>query len=183
LAVKELDKSLPVSDGVNDQLERQLEDKIKNDSVADKVEIERGEGEFVKLTIPNEISFDFDSAVIKPDFRPIIVKFADVILKNEIRRVTVVGHTDSFGAETYNKNLSVRRAEAVKEEFASHGVSSTGMLAIGKGASEPRADNDTDAGRASNRRVEIFLEPDPGLVEQSPVLQMPAHSAEDGADQ
>ena len=72
--------------------------------------------------------------------------------------VTIVGHTDSTGAETYNQSLSQRRAAAVLAELSRLGVSASRMQAVGRGEDEPRASNDTAAGREQNRRVEILLQ-------------------------
>ena len=78
--------------------------------------------------------------------------------------VTVVGHTDSSGSDAYNQDLSVRRADAVVRELADRGVPDSIMRAEGRGESQPRADNATEAGRQLNRRVEILIEPDPSTV-------------------
>jgi outer membrane protein OmpA-like peptidoglycan-associated protein len=72
----------------------------------------------------------------------------------------VVGHTDSTGAEAYNQSLSLRRAESVVSELGNRGVPRGMMTAEGRGELEPRADNDSEAGRQLNRRVEIFVQPD-----------------------
>ena len=69
--------------------------------------------------------------------------------------IDVIGHTDNKGSETYNQKLSVRRAQAVKDYMVSEGIDAGIVDVIGKGESEPVASNDTDEGRAKNRRVEI----------------------------
>lgn len=142
-----------------DRQEEELKQQIESERMAHAVEVERVREDLLKLTLENEVSFDFDSAAIKPAFRPTLEKLASVLAKYDRNRVTVVGHTDSTGAETYNESLSLRRAEAVKSELALRGVPPTLMTAIGRGESEPRATNATEAGRQLNRRVEIFVQP------------------------
>jgi len=73
-------------------------------------------------------------------------------------RIRVVGHTDSVGSETYNQQLSEKRARATADYLISQGVSSSQVSVEGRGESEPRASNSTADGRAQNRRVEIYLQ-------------------------
>jgi OOP family OmpA-OmpF porin len=71
--------------------------------------------------------------------------------------VEVAGHTDSVGSEEYNMGLSDRRANSVKDYLISQGITATRLTARGYGESQPVASNDTDAGRAQNRRVELIV--------------------------
>jgi outer membrane protein OmpA-like peptidoglycan-associated protein len=142
-----------------DQQERELKQQIASERMQHAVEVERVREDLLKLTVENEVSFDFDSAAIKPAFQPTLAKLGDVLRKYDRSYVTVVGHTDSIGSATYNEGLSVRRAEAVRAELARQGVPASRMQAIGRGMSEPRATNATEAGRQLNRRVEIFVQP------------------------
>jgi outer membrane protein OmpA-like peptidoglycan-associated protein len=71
--------------------------------------------------------------------------------------VTVVGHTDNTGGDAVNDPLSRDRAEAVRNYLAARGLDPARVTVQGRGAREPVAGNDTEAGRAANRRVEIFL--------------------------
>jgi outer membrane protein OmpA-like peptidoglycan-associated protein len=73
--------------------------------------------------------------------------------------IEVAGHTDSVGAADYNQRLSERRASAVANYLGSRGVMRDRMIVVGAGESRPIASNDTEAGRAQNRRVEITLVP------------------------
>ena len=142
-----------------DRQERELRQQVADERMAHAVEVERVRDDLLKLTLANEVSFDFDSAAIKPTFRPTLEKLADVLGKYDRNMVTVVGHTDSVGAEVYNESLSLRRAESVMQELALMGVPRSRMSALGKGEREPRATNATDAGRQLNRRVEILVQP------------------------
>jgi outer membrane protein OmpA-like peptidoglycan-associated protein len=125
----------------------------------EQLQIERVRDDLLKLTLENEVSFDFDSAAVKPAFRPTIDKLASVLTKYDRNLVTIVGHTDSTGGESYNESLSLRRAETVMQELSVRGVPRSRISALGRGESEPRASNANEAGRQLNRRVEILVQP------------------------
>ncbi|MOA44531.1 Outer membrane porin F precursor [compost metagenome] len=74
-----------------------------------------------------------------------------------VTSVKVIGHTDSQGSDAYNQALSERRASSVAEYLISQGLAPSKVTSQGRGESEPIADNETDAGRAQNRRVELHL--------------------------
>lgn len=142
-----------------DRQERELRQAVADERVAKEVEVERVRDDLLKLTLANEVSFDYDSAAIKPTFRPTLEKLADVLAKYDRNRVTIVGHTDSTGSESYNQILSERRSASVRSELVGLGVPAGMMTATGRGEAEPRATNATEAGRQLNRRVEIFVQP------------------------
>ncbi|MBN2284674.1 MAG: OmpA family protein [Deltaproteobacteria bacterium] len=103
------------------------------------------------------VLFDFDLSLLKDDARMLLNELGTV-LKTELPSVYVVlmGHTDSTGAERYNDNLSMKRAEAVKSYLASTiGIDPNRLIMKGFGESHPAAPNDTEEGRSLNRRVEI----------------------------
>jgi outer membrane protein OmpA-like peptidoglycan-associated protein len=101
--------------------------------------------------------FDFDSSNLKEASKDNIKKLAASLNQYPGTDIKVIGHTDSRGAETYNMSLSERRAAAVKAYAVSQGVPSARLSTVGKGFSEPIGDNATEAGRATNRRVEIVI--------------------------
>jgi len=111
----------------------------------------------LKLDIPSDISFDTGRADIKPNFRPILDRFAQTLNANPGTTVRIIGHTDSTGTDAVNEPLSVNRAASVRQYLADRGVSATRIAIDGRGSREPIADNATAAGRAQNRRVEIFV--------------------------
>ncbi len=140
-----------------DRQEADLRDQLAKERADHAVEVERVRDDLLKVTLANEVSFDVNSAAVKPAFQPSLAKVADV-LKRYDSKMTVVGHTDSSGSESYNQQLSERRAEAVRAELIRDGVPAERLSAAGRGESEPRADNATAAGRAQNRRVEILVQ-------------------------
>lgn len=111
----------------------------------------------LKLEVPSDVSFDVGRADIKPNFRPILDKFAQGLEANPAATVRIIGHTDSTGTDAINNPLSVDRAEAVRDYLAPRGVAAQRVAVDGRGSREPIADNSTEAGRAKNRRVEIFV--------------------------
>lgn len=102
-----------------------------------------------------DVNFEFDSAVLTMGAEGILDDVAEKLRANENVRVRIEGHTDAVGSDSYNQDLSQRRADSVADYLASQGVSTDRMRTIGYGESQPVASNDTDAGRAENRRVEL----------------------------
>ena len=141
-----------------DRQETELRDQLASERAQHQVEVERVREDLLKLTLANEVSFDVDSAVIKPAFQPTLAKVAEVLTRYGDNEVTIVGHTDSTGSDAYNQSLSQRRAAAVLAELERLGVPASRLQARGEGESEPRASNTTAAGREQNRRVEILLQ-------------------------
>ena len=111
----------------------------------------------LKLEIPSDISFDTGSAVIKPAMRPVLDRFAQTLNANPVTQVRILGHTDSTGSDTLNNPLSVNRAASTRDYLAGRGVDASRVAIDGRGEREPVADNNTDAGRAKNRRVEVLV--------------------------
>lgn len=111
----------------------------------------------LKLEIPSDISFDTNRADVKPELRPILDRFAQTLQANPVTTVNIVGHTDSTGTDAINEPLSVRRAASVRDYLTMQGVAAQRIAIDGRGSREPIADNSTLAGRAQNRRVEIFV--------------------------
>lgn len=101
------------------------------------------------------VNFDFDKSNIRPDARPILDATIDVLKAEPEIDVAVQGYTDSVGSEAYNEKLSQRRAESVKEYLVAGGIPASRLTAIGYGESDPVATNETEDGRAQNRRVEL----------------------------
>lgn len=111
----------------------------------------------LKLTIPNDISFDSGHYDIKPRLRPILDQFAQGLAQQPGTEVRIIGHTDNVGSDAVNNPLSVNRAQSARDYLVSRGVSPSRIAIDGRGEREPIADNSTEVGRARNRRIEIFL--------------------------
>jgi outer membrane protein OmpA-like peptidoglycan-associated protein len=142
-----------------DKQERDFQNALAAERRANELEIQRMRDETLKLTLDSEVSFGYDSAQIKPAFRPTLDKLANLIQEYNRTTVHIVGHTDSTGPDEYNRELSERRAYAVLDYLVSRGVAPQRLTAEGRGESDPRATNSTEAGRQLNRRVEVFVRP------------------------
>jgi outer membrane protein OmpA-like peptidoglycan-associated protein len=102
------------------------------------------------------IYFDFASATLKPESEPALREIADAMTKNPSWMVSIEGHTDNIGGDSYNLDLSRRRAAAVKEALSgSYRIAPNRLATTGFGAARPKEANDALAGRARNRRVEL----------------------------
>jgi outer membrane protein OmpA-like peptidoglycan-associated protein len=111
----------------------------------------------LKLDIPSDISFDVGRAAIKPDFQPVLDQFATTLRDNNTTELRIIGHTDSTGSDAINNPLSIERAASTRDYLAARGVSTQRINVDGHGSREPIASNGDGAGRARNRRVEIFV--------------------------
>ncbi len=111
----------------------------------------------LKLEIPNDISFDTGKADIRPTLRPILAQFATGLRDQPNTEVRIIGHTDSTGSDAINDPLSLQRATSARDYLSERGVDVRRILVAGRGSHEPVADNNSEAGRAKNRRVEIYL--------------------------
>ncbi|MBB5497244.1 OmpA family protein [Paraburkholderia sp. MM5384-R2] len=111
----------------------------------------------LKLNIPSSVTFDTSSYAIKPSFAPVLDQLAQTLQQNPEVVASVVGHTDNTGSLQYNQTLSVNRAQSVTGYLAQRGIAPQRLSATGMGPNQPIADNNTEAGRAANRRVEIYL--------------------------
>lgn len=103
------------------------------------------------------VHFDFDKATIRSDARPVLNEAIATLKQEGGVAVIVEGHTDSKGTDAYNQNLSERRAIAVRDYLIAGGISPRRITAEGLGESMPVASNNTDDGRAQNRRVELRI--------------------------
>jgi outer membrane protein OmpA-like peptidoglycan-associated protein len=124
------------------------------------IDVARTQDNELKVNVPSDFSFDIGRSAIKPQMRPVLDQFAQGL--DPTMRVRIVGHTDSTGSEAINNPLSLDRAQSVRDYLATRGIAPSRVETAGHGEREPVASNDTEEGRARNRRVEIFLrEPAP----------------------
>lgn len=137
-----------------DVQERKLRDELEGTGVS----VSR-EGDNIILNMPGNITFRTDSSDLNPNFFDVLDAVSTVVEEYEKTLVVVSGHTDSTGGDTYNQQLSERRAASVGQYLRKEGVSMDRMVIIGYGETQPVASNETPEGRAQNRRVELTLEP------------------------
>ncbi|MDA7966358.1 OmpA family protein [Ruegeria sp.] len=116
-------------------------------------------GDRLIVTVPNDITFDTDSATVRPALRSDLVKVGQNLVNYPNSNVQIIGHTDSDGEASYNQGLSERRASAVASILQANGVNYSRITTIGQGENNPIASNLTPAGKAQNRRVEIIIVP------------------------
>lgn len=135
------------------KMDRQAEEIRRNVPGAEV--IPAGEGLIVKFD--SGILFDVDKSDLKPNARTNIENLAATMKNNPETNIMVIGHTDSDGSDAHNYGLSERRASSVKSYTVANGVSSSRLTTVGKGETEPIADNSTASGKAQNRRVEIVI--------------------------
>lgn len=115
-------------------------------------------GDGIKVTMNESIvNFAFDSSNLTSVAQTNLDKLAEVLVNNPDTNINIYGYTDSKGADAYNLKLSQRRADAVKSYLVGKGIVSSRMFTKGEGEAMPVASNDTDEGRAKNRRVEFAI--------------------------
>ncbi len=117
------------------------------------------EGNLLAVTFKGDVTFDTNSAEVRPGLYSEINRVAGVMTQYPETLIRVEGHTDSVGADAYNMDLSTRRANAVKTLLVQRGVADSRIEVVGYGETMPIATNDTEAGRQKNRRVEIKIAP------------------------
>jgi outer membrane protein OmpA-like peptidoglycan-associated protein len=113
----------------------------------------------LKVNVPGSVSFASGSASLEPRLFPTLDRIASTLNEYPETTISVVGHTDSVGSAESNRALSHSRAAAVAEYLGQHGVRRDRMAVDSRGELEPIADNETETGRAQNRRVEMLVRP------------------------
>ena len=106
----------------------------------------------------SDLLFDFNRFDLKPQFYPLLDEVVVKLEQNPNLKVEIQGHTDSLGSERYNQNLSENRARAVKNYFVSKGIKGERLFPVGFGFKLQKVPNQTEAGRALNRRVEFVIQ-------------------------
>jgi OmpA-OmpF porin, OOP family len=103
------------------------------------------------------IYFDFDKTTLKSESFVELDKVVDFLKQNAKVSIEIAGHTDSKGSDTYNENLSQGRSQSVVDYLVTQGIDASRLQAHGYGESKPIDSNETDEGRANNRRVEFTV--------------------------
>ncbi|WP_395646172.1 OmpA family protein [Terricaulis sp.] len=124
------------------------------------VAVERRSRDELVVTMPSDITFDFNRAEVRGQFTPTLRTLARTLETNPSLHVQIVGHADAIGSDDYNQVLSERRAQSVGSRLMDFGIPYRRIEASGRGEWEPIASNATEYGRARNRRVEIRLTAD-----------------------
>lgn len=137
-----------------DQQAAELRQQLANDGI-----IIVNAGNRLIVTVPNDITFNTDSATVRPALRADLVKVGQNLNKYPNSNIQVIGHTDSDGEASYNQGLSERRARSVADILQANGVNGSRITTIGLGENRPVASNLTAAGKAQNRRVDIEITP------------------------
>lgn len=114
-------------------------------------------GEGIQVTFDSGLLYDYDSDVVKPAAQTNLHELATSLEKYPDSEVFIVGHTDSDGSDQYNQALSERRARSAAAYLVSQGITGSRVGTKGLGETEPVASNDSDAGKATNRRVEVAI--------------------------
>ena len=142
-----------------DKQQRKMEQSLAAERRNNEISLTRIDEETLKVELSSEASFDVNSSAIKSSFQNSLRKVANVIAEYDQTAVHVIGHTDSTGSNSYNQQLSERRATSVGRYLGGQSVDTRRLRTAGRGENQPIADNSTPAGRSENRRVEIYLKP------------------------
>lgn len=144
---------------VGAQMDKQIKElkEVTAGTGVDVTEVDNGQAILVNL--PDGVTFDFNSTAINPQFRSTLDQIAQSLQQYPNSLVDVYGHTDSTGSDAYNQTLSENRARSVGNYLSMRGVSAARLRTMGFGETQPVATNDTEEGRARNRRVEIKIIP------------------------
>lgn len=143
---------------VQDQMDAKVRDAYKQGIDDGTVRVQRDAQDRVQITFTDAVLFDLDSDRVKPGYFPALNQLAQALNTTPGARLLIVGHTDASGSEAYNQDLSVRRAVNVANYlYQFGGVAGGRVQAEGRGETQPVASNETDAGRAENRRIEVVV--------------------------
>ena len=121
----------------------------------------------IKVTFDNGILFDFNKSTLKPEAKKELDKFTEDMADMPLANINVYGHTDNVGSEEANQKVSNQRAAAVASYLQKKGIAKDRIAAEGLSYNFPVADNDTEAGRAQNRRVEIYISASDEMVKEA----------------
>lgn len=143
--------------GVGTYMDSQ-EKKLRQDTAGTGVDVVR-QGDDLLLRMPSGITFATDQSSIQPQFYTTLNQVTQTLTQYPKTMIDVLGYTDSTGTEAYNQQLSQQRAQSVATYLTAQGVQPVRLATRGYGEADPIASNDTEQGRAENRRVEIKIVP------------------------
>lgn len=145
--------------GIGYYMDKQAEE-LQTNLQGTEVKVQR-QGEDLNLVMPGNVAFATGSATINSSFYSTLDSVASVLVKNPDTTLTISGYTDSVGKASSNLQLSKNRADSVARYLINKGVNQARIESVGYGDQNPIASNDTEQGRAQNRRVEIKIHPKP----------------------
>jgi len=125
------------------------------------------DGQAIKVTFDSGILFAVNSSTLNQTSKTSLTQFANSLKTNPDTDVQIYGHTDSSGNDKINIPLSQERAGSVRSYLMDQGILSSRMTAEGLGSSQPVADNSTTAGKAQNRRVEVYILPNAKMIQEA----------------
>lgn len=142
-----------------DKQKKAIEDQLGKELANHDVELKKLPDNSIEVDLKSEASFPSGSDDVKPTFSSVLAKLGGVVKQYDSTMVYVIGHTDSQGSQSYNQQLSERRANAVASALLTAGVDASRVRTEGRGELQPETNNATSDGRSQNRRVEIYLKP------------------------
>ncbi|HCO67183.1 MAG TPA: hypothetical protein DIT04_05425 [Dysgonomonas sp.] len=125
------------------------------------------DGQALKVTFESGILFATNSSTLNTASQASLSQFASSLKNNPDTDIQIIGHTDSTGSDAINNPLSEKRAQAVYNYLLQSGVGGVRMTSVGMGSTQPVADNTSVAGRAQNRRVEVFILPNEKMIQEA----------------
>jgi outer membrane protein OmpA-like peptidoglycan-associated protein len=142
-----------------DKQKKAIEAQLGKELANHDVELKKLPDNSIEVDLKSEASFPTGSVDVKPTFSTVLAKLGGVVKQYDSTMVYVIGHTDNQGSNSYNQQLSERRANAVASALLAAGVDASRVYAEGRGELQPETNNTTADGRSQNRRVEIYLKP------------------------
>ena len=142
-----------------DKQKKAIEDQLGKELANHDVELKKLPDNSIEVDLKSEASFPSGSDDVKATFRTALTKLGGVVKQYDSTMVYVIGHTDNQGSQSFNQQLSERRANAVANALLVAGVDASRVRTEGRGELQPETNNTTAAGRSQNRRVEIYLKP------------------------
>lgn len=121
------------------------------------IEVQRTAENTLNLNMPSSITFAFDSATLTPQAQSALNSVANILNQYPESTITVTGHTDDLGSDTYNQRLSEQRAASVSSYLSQHGVNLARLKQQGMGERMPKYPNTNEENRSQNRRVELAI--------------------------
>ncbi len=142
-----------------DKQKKAIEEQLSKELANHDVELRKLPDNSIEVDLKSEASFASGSSDVKPSFSNALAKLGGVVKQYDSTMVHVIGHTDAQGSDSFNQQLSERRASAVAGALTAAGVDPSRVRTEGRGEAQPEASNATAEGRSQNRRVEIYLKP------------------------